>query len=129
MLELVLVYFLVLFDLLLVGLIWCVLLGLIVGVCSGDKGGLVNVGVWVCIDEQWCWLVYMLIVELFKELLLEMVGLVVICYVLLNLWVLNFVIEVIFGQGVVYQVCFDLQVKGLGEWLCSCYVEILEILL
>lgn len=51
MLELVLVYFLVLFDLLLVGLIWCVLLGLIVGVCSGDKGGLVNVGVWVCIDE------------------------------------------------------------------------------
>ncbi|WP_329121045.1 acyclic terpene utilization AtuA family protein [Streptomyces sp. NBC_01465] len=99
-------------------------LGTVVGARSGDKGGDVNVGVWVRGDAEWGWLVHSLTVERFCELLPEVGGLKVVRHVLPNLRALNFVVEGLLGEGVASQARFDPQGKGMGEWLRSRVVEV-----
>ena len=104
-------------------------LGVIAGARSGDKGGSANVGLWVRTVDQWRWLAHTLTVEKLRELLPETADLPVTRHLLPNIWAVNFVIDGILGQGVAYQARFDPQAKGLGEWLRSRRVDILESLL
>ncbi|WP_405755939.1 acyclic terpene utilization AtuA family protein [Streptomyces sp. NBC_01411] len=99
-------------------------LGRVAGARSGDKGGDVNVGVWVRTDTAWRWLAHTLTVERFQELLPETRGLVVSRHVLPNLRALNFVVEGLLGEGVAAQERFDPQGKGVGEWLRSRLVDV-----
>lgn len=99
-------------------------LGRVAGARSGDKGGDVNVGVWVCTDTAWRWLAHTLTVERFRELLPETRGLGVVRHVLPNLRALNFVVEGLLGEGVAAQERFDAQGKGVGEWLRSRLVDV-----
>ncbi|WP_327299701.1 acyclic terpene utilization AtuA family protein [Streptomyces sp. NBC_01197] len=99
-------------------------LGRVAGARSGDKGGDVNVGVWVPTDTAWRWLAHELTVERFQELLPETRGLVVSRHVLPNLRALNFIVEGLLGEGVAGQERFDPQGKGVGEWLRSRVVEV-----
>ncbi|NDZ83876.1 DUF1446 domain-containing protein, partial [Streptomyces sp. SID10853] len=99
-------------------------LGRVAGARSGDKGGDVNVGVWVRTDTAWRWLAHTLTVERFQELLPETRGLVVVRHVLPNLRALNFVVEGLLGEGVAAQERFDAQGKGVGEWLRSRLVDV-----
>ncbi|MFJ5290921.1 acyclic terpene utilization AtuA family protein [Streptomyces sp. NPDC088348] len=99
-------------------------LGRVAGARSGDKGGDVNVGVWVRTDTAWRWLAHALTVERFQELLPETRGLVVSRHVLPQLRALNFVVEGLLGQGVAAQERFDAQGKGVGEWLRSRLVDV-----
>ncbi|WUJ29891.1 DUF1446 domain-containing protein [Streptomyces sp. NBC_00388] len=101
-------------------------LGRVAGARSGDKGGDVNVGVWVRTDTAWRWLAHALTVERFQELLPETRGLVVSRHVLPNLRALNFVVEGLLGEGVAAQERFDAQGKGVGEWLRCRTVEVPE---
>ncbi|MFG3287175.1 acyclic terpene utilization AtuA family protein [Streptomyces sp. NPDC048111] len=109
-------------------------LGTLLGARSGDKGGDVNVGVWVRsgadadadadADAVWGWVVRALSVELFRELLPEVGGLGVTRHVLPNLRAVNFVVEGLLGEGVASQGRFDPQGKGVGEWLRGRGVEV-----
>ncbi|WUG08848.1 DUF1446 domain-containing protein [Streptomyces sp. NBC_00466] len=99
-------------------------LGRVAGARSGDKGGDVNVGVWVRTGTAWRWLAHELTVERFQELLPETQGLVVSRHVLPNLRALNFVVEGLLGEGVAAQERFDPQGKGVGEWLRSRHVDV-----
>ncbi|MFJ3694772.1 acyclic terpene utilization AtuA family protein [Streptomyces sp. NPDC090052] len=99
-------------------------LGRVAGARSGDKGGDVNVGVWVRTDTAWRWLAHTLTVERFQELLPETRDLVVSRHVLPNLRALNFVVEGLLGEGVAAQERFDPQGKGVGEWLRSRLVDV-----
>jgi hypothetical protein len=101
-------------------------LGVIAGARSGDKGGNANVGLWVRTEVQWRWLAHALTVDKLRELLPEAANLQVTRHLLPNLRAVNFVIEGILGEGVAYQARFDPQAKGLGEWLRSRYIDILE---
>jgi hypothetical protein len=94
-------------------------LGLFVGARSGDKGGAANVGVWTRTDDAFAWLVHILSVERFQELLPETLALPVRRHVLPNLRALNFVVDGLLGAGVAYQARHDPQAKALGEWLRS----------
>jgi hypothetical protein len=104
-------------------------LGLVAGARSGDKGGDVNVGVWVRSDEAWRWLVHALTVDGFRRLLPEAGGLAVRRYVLPNLRALNFVVTGLLGEGVAAQARFDPQGKAVGEWLRARHVQLPESLL
>ncbi|WTR09411.1 DUF1446 domain-containing protein [Streptomyces sp. NBC_00144] len=99
-------------------------LGRVAGARSGDKGGDVNVGVWVRTDTAWRWLAHTLTVERFQELLPETRDLVVSRHVLPNLRALNFAVEGLLGEGVAAQERFDPQGKGVGEWLRSRLVDV-----
>ncbi|WSX42881.1 DUF1446 domain-containing protein [Streptomyces sp. NBC_00963] len=99
-------------------------LGRVAGARSGDKGGDVNVGVWVRTDTAWRWLAHTLTVERFQELLPETRDLVVSRHVLPNLRALNFLVEGLLGEGVAAQERFDPQGKGVGEWLRSRLVDV-----
>ncbi|MFE9402114.1 acyclic terpene utilization AtuA family protein [Streptomyces sp. NPDC006530] len=99
-------------------------LGTVVGARSGDKGGDVNVGVWVRSEGVWAWLVHALTVDVFRQLLPEVGELGVTRHVLPNLWALNFVVEGLLGEGVASQARFDPQGKGVGEWLRSRVVAV-----
>ncbi|WP_405779663.1 acyclic terpene utilization AtuA family protein [Streptomyces sp. NBC_00859] len=99
-------------------------LGRVAGARSGDKGGDVNVGVWVRTDTAWRWLAHALTVARFQELLPETRGLVVTRHVLPNLRALNFVVEGLLGEGVAAQERFDAQGKGVGEWLRSRLLDV-----
>ncbi|MCX5381745.1 acyclic terpene utilization AtuA family protein [Streptomyces sp. NBC_00083] len=99
-------------------------LGAVAGARSGDKGGDVNVGVWVRSQAAWEWLVGEVSVDRFRELLPETGELKVVRHVLPNLWALNFVVEGLLGEGVASQARFDPQGKGVGEWLRGRVVEV-----
>ncbi|WP_399038113.1 acyclic terpene utilization AtuA family protein [Streptomyces sp. ASQP_92] len=99
-------------------------LGTVAGARSGDKGGDVNVGVWVRSEGVWAWLVHALTVDVFRQLLPEVRDLRVTRHVLPNLWALNFVVEGLLGEGVASQARFDPQGKGVGEWLRSRVVAV-----
>ncbi|MFI6473943.1 acyclic terpene utilization AtuA family protein [Streptomyces sp. NPDC050516] len=99
-------------------------LGLVAGARSGDKGGDVNVGVWVREEGAWGWLVHALTVDSFRQLLPETGELAVTRHVLPNLRALNFVVEGLLGEGVAAQARFDPQGKGVGEWLRSRVVAV-----
>ncbi|WP_438296740.1 acyclic terpene utilization AtuA family protein [Streptomyces sp. HUAS TT7] len=94
-------------------------LGAVAGARSGDKGGDVNVGVWVRSDAAWRWLAHALTVDEFRQLLPEIGNLTVVRHLLPNLRALNFVVEGLLGEGVASQGRFDPQGKGVGEWLRS----------
>ncbi|WP_262009512.1 acyclic terpene utilization AtuA family protein [Streptomyces sp. FIT100] len=104
-------------------------LGLVAGARSGDKGGDVNVGVWVRTEEAWRWLAHELTVDRFRELLPETAELGVVRHVLPNLRALNFVVQGLLGEGVAAQARFDAQGKGVGEWLRARHVDVPEGLL
>ncbi|MFD7338194.1 acyclic terpene utilization AtuA family protein [Streptomyces violascens] len=99
-------------------------LGLVAGARSGDKGGDVNVGVWVRSEGAWGWLAHALTVDQFRQLLPEVGELRVTRHVLPNLRALNFVVEGLLGEGVASQGRFDPQGKGVGEWLRSRLVAV-----
>ncbi|GAA2450142.1 acyclic terpene utilization AtuA family protein [Streptomyces mauvecolor] len=94
-------------------------LGSVAGARSGDKGGDVNVGVWVRSDAAWRWLAHALTVDNFRQLIPEVRELTVVRHLLPNLRALNFVVEGLLGEGVASQGRFDPQGKGVGEWLRS----------
>ncbi|MGW1866617.1 acyclic terpene utilization AtuA family protein [Streptomyces mauvecolor] len=94
-------------------------LGSVAGARSGDKGGDVNVGVWVRSDAAWRWLAHALTVDKFRQLIPEVRELTVVRHLLPNLRALNFVVEGLLGEGVASQGRFDPQGKGVGEWLRS----------
>lgn len=104
-------------------------IGLVAGARSGDKGGDVNVGVWVRTDEAWRWLAHQLTVDLFRQLLPETADLPVTRDILPNLRALNFTVHGLLGEGVAAQARFDPQAKALGEWLRSRHADIPEALL
>ena len=106
-----------------------VLLGLVAGARSGDKGGSANIGLWVRTDDAWRWLAHTLTADKIRELLPETEELTVTRHLLPNLRAVNFVIDAILGKGVAYQARFDPQAKGLGEWLRGRYVDVPEALL
>ncbi|MFC5800828.1 acyclic terpene utilization AtuA family protein [Streptomyces formicae] len=104
-------------------------LGRVAGARSGDKGGDVNVGVWVRTEEEWRWLAHELTVDRFRQLLPETAEPGVVRHVLPNLRALNFVVQGLLGEGVAAQARFDAQGKGVGEWLRARYVDVPEGLL
>ncbi len=104
-------------------------LGRVAGARSGDKGGDVNVGVWVRSDAAWRWLAHELTPERLVQLLPEARGLMVTRHLLPELRAMNFVVEGLLGEGVAAQRRFDPQGKGVGEWLRARYVEVPELLL
>ena len=89
------------------------------GARSGDKGGNANVGVWATTDEEFVWLTSWLTAERLGAMLPEAAGLEVRRYELPNLRALNFVIVGYLGEGVAATTVFDVQAKGLGEYLRS----------
>ena len=111
------------------GLTCQVPLGLVAGARSGDKGGSVNVGVWVRAETEWRWLAHALTAGEFKRLLPETADLPVTRHVLPNLRAVNFVVDGLLGDGVASQARFDPQGKAVGEWLRSREVELPEVLL
>jgi hypothetical protein len=104
-------------------------LGTIAGARSGDKGGSANVGVWVCTDAQFGWLVDFLDAVRLRDLLPETARLPIRRHVLPNLRAVNFVIDDLLGAGVASNARHDPQAKALGEWLRSRVVDIPEVLL
>ncbi|WP_461029732.1 AtuA-related protein, partial [Streptomyces sparsus] len=107
-------------------------LGLVSGARSGDKGGSANVGVWsreALGEDGWRWLVHVLTVERFRELLPETADLPVERHVLPNLRAVNFTVDGLLGEGVAAQARFDPQAKAVGEWLRSRHLDIPEVLL
>jgi hypothetical protein len=99
-------------------------LGLVVGARSGDKGGHANIGLWARSDPAFAWLAATLTERSLRELLPEIVGLVVTRTTLPRLRAVNFVIEGILGEGVASNARFDPQAKGLAEWLRSRHLDI-----
>ena len=99
-------------------------LGSLLGVRSGDKGGLANVGIWARSPEAYSWLVNFLTVERFKSLIPEAAELVVQRHTLSNLWGLNFMVVGFLEDGVSSSTRIDPQAKGLGEYLGSRIVEL-----
>jgi hypothetical protein len=99
-------------------------LGLVAGARSGDKGGNANIGLWARSDPAFAWLAATLTERSLRELLPEIVGLVVTRTTLPRLRAVNFVIEGILGEGVASNARFDPQAKGLAEWLRSRHLDI-----
>ena len=99
-------------------------LGTIAGARAGDKGGDVNVGVWVRDDAAYPWLVDLLTEATVRELLPETAELDIEITHLPNLRAVNVVIRGLLGRGVAYNARFDPQGKGVGEWLRSRHVDI-----
>ncbi|WP_307818124.1 acyclic terpene utilization AtuA family protein [Janibacter endophyticus] len=99
-------------------------LGTIAGARAGDKGGDVNVGVWVRDDAPYPWLVDLLTEATVRELLPETAELDLEITHLPNLRAVNVVIRGLLGRGVAYNARFDPQGKGVGEWLRSRHVDI-----
>ena len=99
-------------------------LGTIAGARAGDKGGDVNVGVWVRDDAAYPWLVDLLTEATVRELLPETAELDLEITYLPNLRAVNVVIRGLLGRGVAYNARFDPQGKGVGEWLRSRHVDI-----
>jgi hypothetical protein len=104
-------------------------LGTIAGARAGDKGGHVNVGVWVREDEAWPWLSTLLTEDRVRELLPETADLPIEITRLPNLRAVNIVVRDLLGLGVAYNARFDPQGKGVGEWLRSRHVDVPERLL
>ncbi len=89
------------------------------GARSGDKGGNANVGLWATDDADYAWLRESLTAERLVSLLPEAAGLEVRRYEFPNLRALNFVIVGYLGEGVASTTAFDVQAKGLGEYVRS----------
>ena len=104
-------------------------LGTIAGARAGDKGGHVNIGVWVREDAAWPWLSAFLTEDTVRELLPETGELDIEITRLPNLRAVNIVVRDLLGLGVAYNSRFDPQGKGVGEWLRSRHVDIPESLL
>ena len=104
-------------------------LGTVAGARAGDKGGHVNVGVWVREDRAWPWLSALLTEDRVRELLPETVGLDLEITRLPTLRAVNVVVRDLLGLGVAYNARFDPQGKGVGEWLRSRHIDIPEVLL
>lgn len=104
-------------------------LGTVAGARAGDKGGHVNVGVWVRDERAWPWLSSLLTEETVRRLLPETTDLDLEITRLPNLRAVNIVVRDLLGLGVAYNARFDPQGKGVGEWLRSRHVDIPESLL
>ncbi|KAB7745766.1 acyclic terpene utilization AtuA family protein [Nostocoides sp. F2B08] len=104
-------------------------LGAVAGARAGDKGGHVNVGVWVRDERAWPWLSALLTEDRVRELLPDTAGLDLEITRLPNLCAVNIVVRDLLGLGVAYNARFDPQGKGVGEWLRSRHVDIPEALL
>jgi len=104
-------------------------LGTIAGARAGDKGGHVNIGLWVRDERAWPWLSTLLTEDRVRELLPETQDLALEITCLPNLRAVNIVVRHLLGLGVAYNARFDPQGKGVGEWLRSRHVDIPENLL
>jgi hypothetical protein len=104
-------------------------LGTVAGARAGDKGGHVNVGVWVRDERTWPWLSALLTEDRVRELLPETAELDLEITRLPTLRAVNIVVRDLLGLGVAYNARFDPQGKGVGEWLRSRHVDIPEALL
>ena len=101
-----------------------VLLGILLGARSGDKGGDANVGVWADEDDVAKWLQSEFTTDAFRALLPELAGFEVDRYPLPNLRAVNFVVHGILGWGVASNLRLDTQAKGLGELLRSRAIDV-----
>ncbi|MDP9866996.1 MULTISPECIES: acyclic terpene utilization AtuA family protein [Streptosporangium] len=104
-------------------------LGTIMGARSGDKGGNVNLGVWVRTAEQFRWLSDHLTAGRLRELLPATAGLEIERFDLPNLHALNFVVHGLLGRGVAASPRLDAQAKALGEELRAAHTDIPRSLL
>lgn len=104
-------------------------LGTVIGARSGDKGGNANIGLWARTDEAGAWLGNWLTVDRVRELLPEAADLAVTLHPLPNLRAVNVVVHGLLGEGVSSSTRPDPQAKGLGEYVRSRRVEVLEALL
>ncbi|MFI5495165.1 acyclic terpene utilization AtuA family protein [Actinoplanes sp. NPDC051859] len=104
-------------------------LGTLAGARSGDKGGDVNIGLWVRDDAAYPWLATLITEDVVRELVPEAAELPVRITRLPRIRAVNVVIEGLLGLGVAFNARFDPQAKGLGEWLRSRHVDIPEALL
>ncbi|MEO8328930.1 MAG: exopolyphosphatase, partial [Candidatus Nanopelagicales bacterium] len=103
--------------------------GRLVGARSGDKGGNVNIGLWVRHDlpdrlGAYQWLRDEISVGHFQRLLPESASHVVERYEFTNLLAVNFVIRGLLGRGVSGTSFLDPQGKGLGEFVRARLVDI-----
>ena len=99
-------------------------LGWVAGARSGDKGGDANVGVWVRQPTAFPWLVEILTVDRFRDLVPDVGDLPVERHVLPNLHAVNFVVRGLLGEGVASSTRLDPQAKSLGEYLRSRHLSI-----
>jgi hypothetical protein len=99
-------------------------LGRVAGARSGDKGGDANLGVFARSDAAYQWLNAFLTIDRLRQLLPEIVDLVVERYPLANLRAVNFVIRGLLEEGVAASSRMDPQAKSLGEWLRARIVDV-----
>ena len=104
-------------------------LGVLAGARSGDKGGDVNLGVWVEEERAWPWLAGFLTLDMVRALLPETAGLELERHVLPKLRAVNVIVRGLLGEGVAYNARFDPQAKALGELLRARFADVPEELL
>ena len=93
-------------------------------ICSGDKGGNANLGVFCRSAEAFAWLDEFLTADRLHGLLTDFAQRPIRRYRLPNIWSLNFVIEGLLEEGVAASTRMDGQAKGLGEYFRSRYVDV-----
>ena len=99
-------------------------LWVLVGACSGDKGGDANVGLWADEEAVAAWLQRDFTTELFTALLPEAAPFEVSRYALSNLRARQLRRPRFLGWGVASNLRLDTQAKGLGELLRARHVEV-----
>ena len=104
-------------------------LGRLVGARSGDKGGNVNIGLWIRHDlpdrlVAYHWLLREISAERFTELLPEGRGLHLDRFEFDNLHAVNFVVRGLLGRGVSGTSFPDPQGKGLGEYVRARLIDL-----
>jgi len=104
-------------------------LGRVAGARSGDKGGSINIGLWIRHDlperaRAYAWLKDELSVERFQTLLPESQHLSVRRFEFDNLLAVNFVVSALLGRGVSGTTFVDPQGKGIGEYVRARLVDV-----
>ncbi|PBC39464.1 hypothetical protein CJ179_36175 [Rhodococcus sp. ACS1] len=97
-------------------------LGRIAYARSGDKGGNVNVGVWVRDDVAWDWLRHTLTTTALRKLIPEAVDLDIVRHEFPHLRAVHFVVKGILGTGGSSNFRVDQVGKSFGEYLRAKYV-------
>ncbi len=104
-------------------------LGRLVGARSGDKGGNVNIGLWIRHDlpdrsVAYHWLTREISTQRFSQLLPESQGLAIERFEFDNLYAMNFVVRGLLGRGVSGTSFPDPQGKGLGEYVRARLIDL-----
>lgn len=101
-------------------------LGTLAHARSGDKGGNVNVGVWVSNPAAWEWLRTTLTTETFRRLISETKELSLVRHELPHLRAVHFVVKGLLGSGGSSNLRVDQVGKSFGEYLLAKHTTIPE---